>query len=450
MRIVDMFKRAARSLLSAKARTLLTAFAIAVGAFALTLTLGASNGAQSYADNLVNDNFDPSQLIVTADGNVFDAATSDKPQEYSPNFGTITSGTGSAIQVKMLNDSDIKRLQAIPGVSSVQPISTVGLQYVTRDGMRQYTASAQSIDSMSLPDILVGNASTLKNGSIIIPEGFITSLGFNNAQDAIGKSVRIGVQKQADPTSLIASFLNGEKPTATPATSEERTFTIVAVSKKPGVLLQPGTALNLTINQHDLTELNDFATSGTANFHKYLSATAQVANGKDTAQLQVVQMQIQKAGYGAQSIADTQKIIGQVIGVLQGIVTVFGLIAVIASVFGVVNTMYISVLQRTREIGLMKALGMHKKDINTLFLFEAGFIGFLGGLLGSALAILLGIALNPFISRQLDLGDASLLQFHPIQIIGLLVILTLIAVAAGVFPARKAARLDPIAALRTE
>jgi putative ABC transport system permease protein len=63
---------------------------------------------------------------------------------------------------------------------------------------------------------------------------------------------------------------------------------------------------------------------------------------------------------------------------------VFGILALIASVFGIINTQYISVLERTREIGLMKALGMRGRHVSRLFQYEAAWIGFLGGTLGAA------------------------------------------------------------------
>ncbi|MBP6880870.1 FtsX-like permease family protein, partial [Candidatus Saccharibacteria bacterium] len=111
---------------------------------------------------------------------------------------------------------------------------------------------------------------------------------------------------------------------------------------------------------------------------------------------------------------------------------------------------YISVLQRTREIGLMKALGMHKRNINLLFLVEAGLLGLFGGVLGSIIAVIAGTLLNPVISDTLELGDQNLLIFNAIQIIGLISALVTVAVLAGLFPARKASKLDPIEALRTE
>ena len=84
MYFYDLIRRSLRSLSTAKTRTLLTAFAIAVGTFALTLTLGARNGAQNYANNIIKNNFDPTQLIVTKDGNLFTATDTSQPQVYNP------------------------------------------------------------------------------------------------------------------------------------------------------------------------------------------------------------------------------------------------------------------------------------------------------------------------------------------------------------------------------
>ena len=196
--------------------------------------------------------------------------------------------------------------------------------------------------------------------------------------------------------------------------------------------------------------MNDYIYNGTSNYQKYLVANVKVKDGTNTTKLNTVEAAIKSQGYGVQSVIDTEKTITQVISVLEGIVTVFGIIAIIASVFGVVNTMYISVLQRTREIGLMKALGMHRKDISNLFRIEAGLIGLLGGLIGSFLAIVLGIGLNPVISSKLGLGDSKLLIFKFNQIGLLIIALIIIGIIAGLLPARKAAHLDPIEALRTE
>jgi len=153
----------------------------------------------------------------------------------------------------------------------------------------------------------------------------------------------------------------------------------------------------------------------------------------------------------AQTAEDLQGVIFSIVNILQGIVLGFGVIALIASVFGIINTQYISVLERTREIGLMKALGMRGGGVSRLFQFEAAWIGFLGGVIGAAIAVVLGILFNPTITELLGLGEGNyLLIFQPLPLIGMVIVLMLIAMLAGWFPARKAAKLDPIEALRTE
>jgi putative ABC transport system permease protein len=431
MKFRDTLRRSGRSLRSAKIRTLLTAAALAVGGFTLTATLAAANGAKQYTDQLISANFDPSALTVSKDKSLFGAngGVSDKPQEYDPTLTSIT-GRGGLL-VKQLTGSDITKLQNLPGVQNVTPQYQVNAQYITRANQKKYTATLTVYNPSQKPELSAGTAgATLADGKVFVPNDYLSLLGIASPSQAIGKDIIVQMQQ-----------LTGK--------SQATTYTIAGVTVKPATSLG-AQADQILLSTNDIAALNTFVNQGTNKADTFLTASVHIADGTNKAKLANAKAAIEKAGYSAETVEDTQKLLSQVINILQGIVLGFGVITLIASFFGVVNTQYISVLERTREIGLMKALGMSRRSVSRLFIIEATWIGFLGALLGSAIAVGAGTLLNPWISRKLSFGNEHLLIFKPAQIVILIAFLMLITTVAGLLPARKAARLDPIEALRTE
>jgi putative ABC transport system permease protein len=430
MKMTSLVARAFRGLKTARVRTLLTALAIAVGGFVLTLTLAASNGTKQYADSIIGDVIADNALVISK-MNLNSADEFTKPQKYDGQ----TSVDGSSI--KYLDAVDLEKIQSygfIESVTESYQITTQSISFEVNGKTEKYrgTLSGDS-PSQRAGELAAGSSSELKRGQMIIADSYREALGYKQASDLLGKKVSATIPS---PMSLVDENA--------PTRSEE--FEVVGVAKSSGL---SGNPLGIYINRADAKDLSEYMTIGTPAYQKYLAVDAVVKDGAKESVMEKAQATLKKDGFESQSAKDAQAIAGQIINVLQGIVFGFGAITLVASVFGVVNTMYISVLERTREIGLMKALGMSSRALKWLFRIEAAWIGLLGGVIGSLLGWGAGSLLNPWISNKLDL-DGSLLVFPVGQIAVMIFVLMFVAMLAGILPARKASRLDPVEALRTE
>lgn len=431
MKTIDTIRRAARSLTQAKTRTILTSISIGVGAFAIMLSLAAGSGGRQYIANLISANTDVHEIRVMHQVETRFSGNP-APQEYQPNQSSQSVGNG--VTLKQLTQADIDAIQHISGVASVEPVYNFTVQYVTRgDGQKKYVASVTSFNKSVTQDYLAGGDSTLGADGILIPESYRVALGFANNQAAIGQTVDLVIDQAATQYSsrqAVATF----------------TQKIVGVYKTSALSVSGNSTLQVLPSTAQ--QMYDFNTAGLPTHGSYMAA---FVHADPSANVDVIKKALTDKGYDAQTAKDILSTLFNFIGVLQGILLGFGALAVLTAVFGIINTQYISVLERTQQIGLMKALGMRRRDVGRLFKFEAAWIGFLGGAIGSIVAAIGGTIANPYIDKALSLeAGTNLLIFTPLSFVIVIGGLMLIAVLAGILPSRKAAKLDPIEALRTE
>lgn len=423
MRLSDSIRRSSRSLLHAKSRTILTVAAIAVGSFALSLTIAAGTGARQFVDRLITNNFDPQELIVTKNVDLGQAYADANgiPREYDASYNSFT-------REQLLTQEDITRISQLQGVESVRKTYAVDAEYITAPSTaKKFIAPIGVYNPHMRPETVSGGLSEVGQGKIVLPESYVSVLGLGNPNEAIGQIVTLHYKGGPAKDQV-----------------QDKEFIVAAVSKKPNVLL--GGSADILLSDDDSRLLYDFQNAGTLQYDTFASVNVRVAH-EDS--LGGVQNLLKFNGFAALSAKDVAQQVTQAVNVVQYGIAGFGIIALITSIFGIVNTQLISVLERTREIGLMKALGMGKQSVYRLFVLEATWIGFGGAVVGIFLAYLLSLFANPWIEEHLQLGG-DLLQFTPLPLGLLVVALMLIAAVAGVLPAWKASRLNPVEALRTE
>ncbi|TFB98800.1 MULTISPECIES: ABC transporter permease [Cryobacterium] len=430
MRAIDVVGSAIGNSFRSRLRTTLTVLAIFIGAFTLTITNGLGTGINAYITDTVASIGASDVMTVTK---VSADAKATGPQEYSPDQITSRAAAGpGSTTVAAITPADLTTIAAIDGVTSVEPSLSVTPDYVTTGTSKKYRLGLGSAVAGVHLQLAAGSQLDQKAAQlqIALPVSFVTPLGFTSSADAIGTTVQIGVSNPAGTVNVLNA-------------------TVVAVSEA-----SLGSSGNATANTALTQALYDASTSGlsTAQKESYSEAVVRFDPSSTDAQVTALKDHLTSAGFTGQTVADEIGTFKSVIDAIVLVLNAFAVIALLAASFGIVNTLLMSVQERTREIGLMKAMGMGAGRIFGLFSIEAAFIGFLGSAIGAGIAMIVGSVVSTALSGALfaNLPGLTLIAFTPVSIITIILIVMAIAFLAGTLPAWRAARQDPIESLRYE
>ena len=178
-----------------------------------------------------------------------------------------------------------------------------------------------------------------------------------------------------------------------------------------------------------------------------------IARVSSAGKVDSVEQGIKKLGFNTFSILDASKGLQTFFRIVDSFLLIFGSLALTVACIGIVNTLVMAILERRREIGIMKAIGASDGDLRGLFFAEAGAMGLLGGAFGTALGWLIGRAINigtNIYFKRLGIAPEKILAV-PWWLVALAIGLALVvSLISGLYPASRAAKLDPVQALRYE
>lgn len=416
MKINDIISTSNNNLFRNKTRTILTTLAVVIGSVTLLVAESVGNGFEQYVAN----------NLETGSSRIF-RLTKKGADPYK--YGEITKFKDSDKEddTQVFRSSDVGYLKnTYPSIiKDVFYPQYLNLASISRNGYEKFTGNAGVIFPDTSAKLIVGQVP--KFNQVLISQKYIEPLGFINADDAVGKVVTLNVwnnkQQSSKEFSLVISGVAHKSESTYPLQVSYETATYINQIVTPESV-NPQASNYLQIYTADLSK------SEIAEFKEKLS----------------------NAGIEASSYEDQNKEMFQIVDILRAIMLGVAAISLAVATFGIVNTVLMGILERTKEIGLIKALGGSKKLIFQLFTFESLCIGFWGYIISVFLAIILGLIINPISHATFlkDVEEFTLYILTPLSIVKIFFVVMAVSFSASFFPSLKASKLNPIEALRSE
>ncbi|NTV40983.1 MAG: ABC transporter permease [Candidatus Moranbacteria bacterium] len=401
MKFSDLFNLSTRMFKARTSRTLLTVLGMSIGIGAILFLVSFGYGLQK---TLL-------ERITTSDSLL------------SLDISETKSG------VVMLNREMIKKIEEMPGVEDVSP----AFQITTQGKVEDLSADLMTIGSK--PSFLklggfkpaVGVLFSDSDQDGVVISSAVAQVFGKSVEDMIGKEIYfsffIPISSVIDENDqAVAEFRRVDS---------DRKFKIMGAVE----------------GQDNIVYLNSAALEN-LNIERYGQAKVKC---KSNAEMAVVRDNILEFGLLVSSLSDTVDQANQIFKVVQIVLMLFGIIALFVSAIGMFNTMTITLLERTEEIGIMKSIGASDAGISLMFFMESAIMGFLGGVSGVFIGWLGGLIFNTAINLIAARfgGEQVSLFYSPLWFVfSIIVFSTIVGFLTGIVPARRASKIDPLDALR--
>ncbi len=462
MKGYDLFELAVRNLRQSKLRNGLTTVGISVGVASLVAMLSLGVGLQQLATRRL------------AGSGMFDTVFVTSKQDFRGFDREEDQKTEHPENAPVLDEAARDKMTHLQYVTEVEPEIRV-MGEIVSNGQTHFgfvTGLPMSARENEAFDNLQGKFfSGPLAEEVILLNDFAKEIDPKNPKGLIGQEVtlRYGEHQAlaADSDTAGRPALAGAQGEGTAATSGDYFgFSVVRKAQKlkvVGIIDEEPYGGMRTVSRGriflpvDLTEklnmaqFTDMRSSLRGGGGKtYMTLTVRV---KDPGKVAQVQDAINKMGFRTFSVLDATKSLRRFFTVLDLFLGIFGSLALAVATLAIINTLVMAVLERRREIGVMKAIGASDRDVKRLFFAEAGAMGFFGGLLGIALGFAIGKAINfgtGIYMHRHQLPSEPVWILPPWLIGAAIAFSIVVSLLAGLYPASRAARLDPVQTLKYE
>lgn len=330
-------------------------------------------------------------------------------------------------KIVTMDEDTVRKISNLFGVEEVYPSVSVAGNIAYQGSKIDGIVYGKTLDVLTLEKqrILTGKSFSSDNAEeVLVNMAAVKKMGIASPVDLVGKDLDIRMI-------LRPELFEDEQKTPITETGKYKVVGILEEGSSPYVYLP-------------LQSLRQY---GVVNY----SGARVKTTSKDN--VDKIKILIEHMGFKVTSIKDTVDQVNQFFSVFRAVLTGFGVIAVVVSCIGMFNTLTISLIEKTREIGIMKSLGTTKRDIKRIFLSEALLIGLVGGVSGMFASYLLGEVLNASIyALAKSTGNTPVKIFvFPVGLVVVALLLSiLISVLTGAYPSRRASKISALNALRYE